>query len=447
MSTLEQVRARLDDVLRRMETLNDLVVGENGDIRAFTEDEKAKYDGAETEAKQLRETISRLEGLRDARAEVSALDEIDKPSPRIAVSREENRDEKGEFRGFRSFGEQLQAIYRAGQPGNNFDPRLKQLRAASGANETVGAEGGFLVQTDFLTEMLKDVYDTGKVARLCRRLPLSANSNSVEIVTVDESSRADGSRWGGVQAYWRAEAGTVTATQPKWKNVRITAESLMALCYATDELLQDAPALGSYISQAFTEELAFKLDDAIINGDGAGKPLGVLNAPCLVTVAKESGQTADTVVFANVSKMRNLNMWARGLSRFVWLVNQEVLGELEKLYVPLGTATGLPVYAPAGQYGLENATLYGRPIVVSEHCAKLGDEGDIIAFDPEMYLLVEKGGVDAQTSVHVKFINAEQTFRFIMRVNGMPLLSSAITPFKATSGVKHSIAVSLAARA
>jgi HK97 family phage major capsid protein len=45
------------------------------------------------------------------------------------------------------------------------------------------------------------------------------------------------------------------------------------------------------------------LDDAIINGTGAGMPLGVLNAGCLVSVTKESGQKADTIVAENAVKM------------------------------------------------------------------------------------------------------------------------------------------------
>ena len=51
---------------------------------------------------------------------------------------------------------------------------------------------------------------------------------------------------------------------------------MTGLAAVTDELLADAGALENILSQAFAEEIGFKLDDAIINGDGAGKPLGVL---------------------------------------------------------------------------------------------------------------------------------------------------------------------------
>jgi HK97 family phage major capsid protein len=59
-------------------------------------------------------------------------------------------------------------------------------------------------------------------------------------------------------------------------------------------LLQDAAALEGVVRSGFTSEFGFLLDDAIINGTGAGQPLGILNAGCLVQVSKETGQKAAT---------------------------------------------------------------------------------------------------------------------------------------------------------
>jgi HK97 family phage major capsid protein len=46
----------------------------------------------------------------------------------------------------------------------------------------------------------------------------------------------------------------------------------------TDELLQDSTALTAIASQAFSEEIMFMTEDAIVEGTGAGQPLGYLNA-------------------------------------------------------------------------------------------------------------------------------------------------------------------------
>jgi hypothetical protein len=95
---------------------------------------------------------------------------------------------------------------------------------------------------------------------------------------VDETSRANGSRAGGIQAFWTAEAGLKGASQPKFRNIKMDLDKLTGLCYATDELLQDTSALEAWIKEAFNTEFTFKLEDAIINGTGSGMPLGILNS-------------------------------------------------------------------------------------------------------------------------------------------------------------------------
>jgi HK97 family phage major capsid protein len=444
MGKIEQLNKRKSELLAQMRALSDAAIGDDGNARAFTDEETAKYSELSAGVEQVNTAIERERELEAAEARAA---QPAKNEPRISITRAENHDDKGEYRGFRSLGEQLLAVAAAGSPGGAVDKRLGEIRAsASGLNEGTEAEGGFLVQSDFMVEMIRNVYNAGAVASRCRRVTLGPNSNRLELVTVDETSRADGSRFGGVLGYWRAEAATVTAKKPGFRNMRITVEDLMALCYVTEEMLQDATAIQSIISQAFTEEFAFLLDDAIINGNGAGKPLGILNSDALVSVTKEGSQTADTVVFGNVSKMRS-RMWTRGLTNAVWLCNQEVLPQLEQLYVAVGTAGGIPVFMPAGQRGGEQETLYSRPVLPIEQLPKLGDQGDLLFADLSQYLLVEKGTIDAQSSIHVKFIYGETAFRWLMRVNGQPLLAKAITPYKGTTGVTYSPFVVTDARA
>jgi HK97 family phage major capsid protein len=51
----------------------------------------------------------------------------------------------------------------------------KLARAATGLSEGVPSGGGFLVQTDFSTALLKSVYDKAPVANLCWRMEISGN--------------------------------------------------------------------------------------------------------------------------------------------------------------------------------------------------------------------------------------------------------------------------------
>ena len=102
-----------------------------------------------------------------------------------------------------------------------------------------------------------------------------------------------------------------------------------------------------------------------------------------------------------------------------------------------GVNTGVPVYLPAnGLSGSPFDTLYGRPVIPVEHCATLGTQGDIVLADWSQYILIEKGGIDVASSIHVQFIYGEQVLRFTWRNNGAPgygWSDGALTPAKGTN--------------
>ena len=346
-----------------------------------------------------------------------------------AVSSIEVGDDLATTKPWASLGEQLLAVQAACHPVRPYtDPRLQAaMGIPSGANESIDSEGGFLVATDFSTQLLSRAYATGQVSSRTFKLPLSSNANSISIPAIDETSRADGSRYGGIRVYWADEAATVTATKPKFRRVRLELEKLMGLCYATEELLQDASAIEAYISRAFGEEFGFKLDDACINGTGAGQNLGILNSDAYVSVAKETGQAAKTIVANNIIKMWS-RMWAPSRLNAVWYINQDIEPQLATLSLPVGTG-GVSVYLPAN--GLSTSpysTLYGRPVIPIEQCATLGTVGDIILADMSQYLMIDKGGLKAESSMHVRFLYDEMAYRWTYRCNGAPWWNSVLTP-------------------
>lgn len=415
--------------------------------RALSGDEEKRFDALLAEADALKVQIDALE-QRLARLAASHAEMQNSQPPATGgqglpsagdVSVGENRA-KG--KPWESFGHFLQAVKRAADKTlsrEEWDPRL-EYRAPSGMSVMTPSDGGFLVGTDMALDLTVMGMSQTTLAQRCRRIPISGPSNGITLTTIDQSSRANGSRWGGVRAYWRAEADSVTATAPKFRQVEMKLQDLMALAYATDELLSDAAALGSVIRTAFAEEFAFVLDDAIMNGTGAGTPLGILTAPALISVAKETAQAATTLVTENVIKM-----WSRchGRSRLnaVWFINQDIEPQLHTMTLNVGTG-GVPVYMPAN--GLANgqfSTLYGRPVIPTEFNATLGTVGDIVLADLSQYLLIEKGGVQVAESIHVRFINGENTFRFMARYNGQPLWHAALTPFKGSSTTSPFVAV------
>lgn len=329
---------------------------------------------------------------------------------------------------FRSLGEQLQAVatYYLRKDGTA-DGRL--VRAPSGASGVDPTGGGFLIQTDFASAIWMLAHELGDVLGATNGLPIGPEANGIKIRGVDETSRATGSRWGGVQSYWVGEGTSVTPSKPKFRLVEFDLKKLMSVMYTTDELMSDAPALSAIAGQAFSEEVMFMTEDAIFNGTGAGMPLGFLNSGALVQVAKQAGQAAGTIVKENIDNMWS-RCWARSRKNAVWYINQDCEPQLEQMGQIVGTA-GLPVYVPAG--GLSAApyaTLKGRPVVLTEYNPALGTPGDIVLADLSQYTKVDKGGVNAATSMHVAFLTDEMVFRITYRVDGKPMWTTALTPAK-----------------
>lgn len=342
-----------------------------------------------------------------------------------------------------AFGDLLFAVRRAAL-NRSIDDRLVEVEASAGSNESIPSDGGFLVEKDIADGLLQRTFQVARIADRARRIPISARSNGLKINALKDDSRATGSRWGGVQGYWIGEGDSLTPTRPKFRQMNLELKKLAGLLYATSEMLQDSVALAAVISEAFPNEFAFLLDDAMFEGPGGATPLGFMNAGCKVTIAKETGQAAGTIVKENIDKM-----WARCPGGMMgdaeWWINQDCFPQLNNLSMVIGTG-GIPIYLPPG--GLSQSpygTLMGRPVRPIEYCSTVGTEGDIVLAVPNQYTIIEKGDIQYATSIHVAFLTDEQAFRFIYRVDGQPVDDKPITPFKGTN--KQSPFVTLATRA
>lgn len=360
---------------------------------------------------------------------------------------------------FRSMGDFFSCVARAGR---EMDPRLAEYAsvrsAASGQNITTDAEGGYLVPPDYAAELLNVAQSQSVLFPDVTRVPVAGNRLIVNIL--DQESRADTAqnvkgRNGGLLAYWKAEAAELDPSKMIFKQQQTDLHKLTGLAYASEEMLEDLPAMASYISQGFADEFTFKIDDAILNGTGTNMPMGILSASntALVTIPKESGQAAGSLVLNNILKMWNA-MPAANRARAKWYINQDLEIVLYQLLVNTGsTATegltvnnGMPIFIPANSLSnAPNGMLLGRPIVPVEQCSAVGAVGDIVLADLSQYRWIDKSGINAQTSIHVRFLYDETAFRFTYRAGGRPIWPNAIAAYKGTT--TRSPYVTLAARA
>jgi HK97 family phage major capsid protein len=416
-----------------------------GQIKGFADKEKL----SDEEAKELTGLMSQLKGVEaqidadvvaaqlakdEAAAAQKAIDDQVKAeverimaekeppvkNPGTKTDVEVTQDEADQP--FPTDGEFFQAVKNAAYYPSSQDVRLKSLSyKATGLSENVPADGGYLLQPSVSGGILDRMYDIGDILSRVSSDPIGPNSNSMLYNAVDESSRADGSRWGGVRGYWMAEGGTKTASKPTFRQMELKLKKVAALCYATDEQLQDTTALESWLARTVPEELRFQVESAFIRGNGVGKPLGIMNSPALISPLRIDANEVDQTDIAN--------MWARrwqGVDDYVWLANASVFPQLINL-----TVGNFPFLLPVngGGQGDPAFSLYGKPYIESEYTYALGTSGDIILASLSQYQTINKGGIQAATSIHVQFVTDETAFRFVYRTDGQPLWNSALTPY------------------
>lgn len=330
--------------------------------------------------------------------------------------------------GFKSFAHFARDVARASLPGPGASKELSAWAAKTAGHMEEGddAQGGYMVPSEFKDTLLKNSLESAIVRPRATVIPMA--TNSVKIPYVNETSHVS-SVYGGVVIYRAGEAAQLTASNPTFGQVELSLNKVTGLVYVSSELLEDSPiSMEPLLTAMFSEAISYQEDDDYINGTGTGMPLGILNAPCTVTVDKESGQEADTVTWANIIKMWS-RLHPRSAPKAVWLANPDTFPQLATMTQEIGNA-GVPVYMPAhaaadGPYG----TLMGRPLVLTKKCRTLGDNGDIILADFSQYLVGTKArGLQVAQSIHLRFDYDQTAFRFTLRYDGQPWWPSALTP-------------------
>jgi HK97 family phage major capsid protein len=440
-------RTRQQQLMEASTTILNRAEGEN---RELTEAERNEVDGLTREFDHLESEISLRERVaaqnamltaprgRQTEADEIPGDDAPPPAPTARLNNAATRQPAAQTQtrvaaeprvsargthGFRHLGDFANSVRLATmRQGGELDPRLRNAAASTYGNEGVGGDGGFAVPPDFRAEIMSKVFGEDSLIARTDRMQSSSNTLTmpIDMTTPWQTS-------GGIQSYWTAEAGTKQQSKPALEEVSVKLHTLATLVPVTEELLEDAPAMDTYLRRKVPEKMDFKLSDAIVRGSGAGQPLGFLNSPALVTVAAEGGQTADTIVAANIVKM-----WARmpAASRrtAVWLIHPDAEAQL-----PLMTIGNQPIYLPAGGVSASPfGTLFGRPVIPHQVAETVGDLADIMFVDLAQYLTVTKtgngrdsNGMRTDVSIHLWFDQDMVAYRFTMRVAGQPWWSQA----------------------
>lgn len=442
MTSIEELKARQKELIAAYNAIEDGALSADRDL---SEDETAEIDKLMIEAGALDTRIKRMEtmaklenGLNQSQGRRS-----DPPAATSLHARDGARVTAGEPRiakdprwGFANLGEFALRIKE-----NPAHPDIRAASLSTYGSEGIGSDGGIAVPPEFKTAIQSLVMGEDGLLSRCDAVP--TNSNMV-IVPTDEDTAWGTS--GGVRVYRRAEAAAMTQSKPALKDITVRVEEMYALVPVTDQLMEDAPMLSRFLAAKAGEKMTYKINDEIINGTGSqGQMQGILAAPCLVTVSKESGQAANTIVSANILKMyaRMPDMVRR---RAVWIINQDIEPQLLTLNLEFkssagaGIAAGVSGLIPEGglRYDPTNGTLMGRPIIATEAANTLSAKGDIIlAYLPGYFAPYKAGGVKEAISMHLWFDQGVTAYRWTFRVGGQPWLSAPISRAKGSNTLSH----------
>jgi HK97 family phage major capsid protein len=303
--------------------------------------------------------------------------------------------------------------------------RLRFL-LAQGSDEQQAASdpwGGYLVPQELLPRVLRVRPEDDPMAAVT---PIPMDAPEVYIAARVDKDHST-SVTGGIVTTRHPETVDIAAQRGELERIHINSHTLASFLYASERLLNDSPrTFEAWLVASFGEALADRQRNERLRGTGVGEPLGVLKSPCLITVAKEGGQSAATVVAENALKMAS-RCWAYDRAGTTWTANPMLRQQLAVLEAP----NGKNLYRFATTDG-ERDRLCGRPVYYDERASAPGSVGDLVLGAWPEYLDGRYRPTDIVSSIHVRFAARERAFRFTQRGDGMPWWRSELTPQNAS---------------
>ena len=327
----------------------------------------------------------------------------------------ESSETKG--KGFDSLGECLLAI-------KNNDYSKTQYLTKDMDTQT-GSAGGFFIPEKYSNAVLDLMIEEEICRPRCRVYSLKGEGNSMIIPAFDDYDHQNDSL-SGVKTYFTQEGTDYTESDVAIRQISLKVNKMTCLVLATEELISDSSEnVEQILGNLFAKSLAFKLDSCVLTdaGTGGGIPLSITKGSNLITVSGESGQTTDTITYENVCNMV-MRMSPSGFSNSIWLSSLSNIKQLLLLNMKIGTAgSHIQIFTEANGVW----KILGRPVIFTEHCAVLGDAGNLKLVDLSRYALLLKQGVSIRADTSLGFKSDKIYFKASLRLDGSPLDNKVLT--------------------
>lgn len=307
---------------------------------------------------------------------------------------------------------------------NGFRSNPDPYRATQGSDEQgvySDPHGGYLVPSTVMAGLLTVSAEQDPLANLVTPVPMATEKVQLN-ARVDKSHSTSVS--GGLTVSRRAETVDGASSRMQFEKVELNAHELFGVAHASERILEASPmSFMAILNAGFGDEFAANAINERLNGSGTGEFQGAIEAGCTISVSKETGQAAATIVKENIDKMA-ARCWRYGQS--VYLANHNTRPQLRSLVQIVGTGGNAVPYFTQNNSGQE--FLDGRPIFFTEFAKTLGTKGDLILGNWSQYLQGTYHGMRQAESIHVRFLANERTFKFWLMNDGAPWWRSALTP-------------------
>lgn len=226
--------------------------------------------------------------------------------------------------------------------------------------EGVDADGGYLVPEEYD----KRIIDTLEEENIMRKLGTKITTSGQHKINIAAAKPA---------AAWIEEGGTLTFGDAKFAQTLLDAHKLHVAIKITEELLYDnAFNLEGYIIDQFGRAMANAEEDAFLNGDGTGKPLGLFaesgggTVAQTLTAAIKSDDVLDLIYalkrpyrknakfIMNDRTLLSLRKLKDNNGNYMWQPSYQA-GEPDKL---LGYSIFTSAYAPAAAIAFGDMSYY-----------------------------------------------------------------------------------------
>lgn len=364
----------------------------------LSEEDTATYDKMEQDVMNLGKEIERLERQAAIDAELSKATSTPLTGKPGAKMGKDEKEKTG-----RASDEYKCSFWNAMRVKAPMPSVLNALQ------EGTDSEGGYLVPDEFERTLVEALEEENVFRTLAHVIHTSSGDRKIPVVASKGS------------ASWVDEEGAYQEYDDAFSQVSIGAYKLGTMIKVSEELLADSVFdLEAYISKEFARRIGSREEESFFNGDGKGKPLGILaaagGAEVGMTAASATAITADEVIDLFYS------LKAPYRKNAVWLLNDATVKQIRKLK----DSTGQYLWQPSLVAGTPD-TILGRPVKTSAFMPTAAAGAKTIAFgDFKYYWIADRQGRTFKKLSELFAATGQVGFMGTQRVDGKLILPEAI---------------------